>query len=57
MPSTAGRPGLACEMEQVIALRFVELQGRGQRVEHALRGAGQAAALNAHVVLDRYPGE
>ena len=41
----------------MVALGLVELECRGQRLEHALRGTGQAAALHPDVVVDRDPGE
>jgi hypothetical protein len=41
----------------VIALSVVELQDRGQRVEHTLGGAGQGAALHPHVVINRHSCE
>ena len=50
-------PRLPGQGEEVVALGLVELQGVGEGVEDALGGAGEAAALHAHVVVDRDTGE
>jgi hypothetical protein len=41
----------------VKALGVVELQGAGERIEDAVGGAAQVAALESHVVLDAHAGE
>ena len=45
------------QREEVGPLGLVELERVGERVEDALGGAGEAAALHAHVVVDRDAGE
>jgi hypothetical protein len=55
--ASAPRARLPGEGEEVFAFGLVQLQRRGQGLEHALGGAGQAAALHAHVVVHRDPGE
>jgi hypothetical protein len=47
--------GGAGEVEQVRAFRVVELQRARQRVEDAVGGPGQVAALQARVVGDVTP--
>ena len=53
----AALPGRAGEGEEVVALGVLEVQRVGERVEDALGGAAEAAALHAHVVVDRDAGE
>ena len=52
-----GRAGGAREVEEVRALGVVELERVGERVEHAVGGAGGVAALQALVVLDADAGQ
>ena len=47
----------AREVDQVVVLGLVELQGRAHGVEHVLRHAAGVAALEARVVLDADAGE
>ena len=47
----------AREVEQVRRLGLVELQGAGERVEHAVGDAGQIAPLESRVVVDADAGE
>ena len=52
-----GWPAFPGQREQVGAFGLVELERVGEGVEDALGGAGEAAALHAHVVVDRDAGE
>jgi hypothetical protein len=55
-----GRPDWLCrarEVEQVGTLGIIELQRVGERLEHAVGGAGQVAALQAGVVGDTHAGQ
>jgi hypothetical protein len=45
------------EVDQVRAFGVVELQGAGDRVEHAGRHSGQGAAFELRVVLDAHAGQ
>ena len=45
------------QVKEVLALGLVELQRRRERVENALRDAGQIPALHAGVVVDGDTGE
>ena len=50
-------PRCAGQGEEVVALGVLEVQGARQGVEDALGRAREAAAFEAHVVVDRDPGE
>ena len=52
-----GRPAGVREVEQMRAFRLVEPQRVGQRVQDAVGGAAEIAALHPVVVVDAEPGE
>ena len=54
---SVGAVRLAGETQQVGPFGVVELQGAGQRVEHAGGDAGQGAAFELGVVLDAHLGQ
>ena len=53
-PLGVGGPG---EVREVVALRLVELERVGDRLEDAVRDAARVAPLEPRVVLDADPGE
>ncbi len=52
-----GAVGLVGQAQQVGPFGVVELQGAGERVEHAGRDPGQGAAFELGVVLHAHPGQ
>ena len=53
----AGAVGGVGEVEQVGAFSFIELEGAGDRVEHAGRYAAERAAFELGVILHAHLGE
>ena len=53
----AGGAGGAGEVVQILALRLVEPERAGECSEYALGRAGEIAAFQSHVVVDRDAGE
>jgi hypothetical protein len=49
--------GGAGQVEEVLALGVVQLQGPGDGGQHALRGAADVAALQPRVVVEAHAGE
>ena len=56
-PTGRACAALTGQREEVGPLGLVELEGGGERVEDALGGAGEAAALHPDVVVDGDAGE
>jgi hypothetical protein len=54
---SAGAVSLLGQPQQVHTFGIVELQGAGERIEHAGGHAGQRAAFELGVVLHAHPGQ
>src|SRR5574337_2355 len=57
LSSPGGNAGCLCQSVEVIAFGLIEVQRRGQRVQHTIRGAGEVAPLHSHVVVHRHPSQ